>query len=88
MPLSPELSRFLSHTHSADRDATICDAADALDTLSDAELAVICRAEPGPAACVYNPVMWRAALRYSSELRRRISEGLDDLELGLPDDSA
>lgn len=86
--LTPELTRLLNHVHRADADATLCDAADTLDALTDGELAVICHAEPGPVVCVYDPVMNEPALRYSSELRRRISEEIDELELHLPDNAA
>lgn len=82
---SPELRRFLRYVERkvAPLPAHLDDAADILDTLTDAELALICGASPGPAV-----IPFQASLRYSCELRARLSEEIDELELTLPASNA
>lgn len=83
--MTPEMTRFLCHV-SAAVDAEplhLDDAAEELDRLSDTQLAIVCKSEPGPRVAAYQP-----SLRYSCELRARLSEELDDLELNLPDENA
>lgn len=83
--MSAELTRFLAHVYRADRDATLADAAEVMDTFSDASIAVICRAEPGAPICLYDPKLWKPALRWSCELRGRLWMELAELELDRED---
>lgn len=83
--ISPELTRFLRYVQQSEAPlpASLCDAADILDTRTDAELALICGANPGPVVRAYQP-----SLRYSCELRKRIAEEIDEEELNLPESNA
>lgn len=90
MSFSPETLLFLRRAAALEEyePATLADAAEVLDTLSDAKLSLVCKAACGPPVCDYDPVLWEAALRYSSALRGRVSRELDNLELYLPNADA